>query len=72
MAFGGVETGRNKAHDAQRPMTSGKIIGLKSGFKVVKDNAMGIKMVVAAVLLIKFENKTVINAKTKIKAKRSI
>lgn len=68
MAFGGVETGKNKAQEALKPITSGKMIGLKVGFKADNESAMGIKIVVAAVLLIKFENSTVIKAKTRINA----
>ena len=68
MAFGGVETGKNKAQEALKPITKGNITGLKSAFIAAKDKAIGIKIVVAAVLLIKFENNTVINAKTRISA----
>ena len=32
MAFGGVETGRKRAHDAERPITSGRMSGFTELF----------------------------------------
>src|SRR5690606_15497684 len=55
MALGGVETGNSRAHEAHNPITRGKIAGLTPEFKLENEIATGIKIVVAAVLLMKFE-----------------
>lgn len=62
MAFGGVETGKNNAQEALSPMTKGKIIGFVFPPPTIasRDTPIGMRMVVAAVLLIKFDNNTVI------------
>lgn len=60
IALGGVDTGKNKAAEALNPMTIVMIsISLETNTM-----AMGINMVVVAVLLIKFENTTVNSEKT--------
>ena len=58
MALGGVETGRSSAQDAHKPITRGNITGLTPTVKLEKEMATGIRMVVAAVLLIKLETPT--------------
>ncbi len=63
MAFGGVETGKNRAQLALNPMISGRMSGLLTAQRL----AAGIKMAAAAVLLIILEAKTVIAANVAIK-----
>ena len=64
MAFGGVEIGKNKAAEALNPITKGRITLLED----TRIIAIGIKIVVVAVLLIKFERMTVNKENTIIKA----
>ena len=72
IAFGGVDTGKNKAQEALKPITNGKIIGLISLplTMVSKDTPIGIKMVVAAVLLIKLASTIVIKPNNASKPKK--
>jgi hypothetical protein len=62
IAFGGVETGSSKAHEAQNPIINGNTSGL------LLDNiaAMGVRIEAAAVWLITLEMATVTNEKTMI------
>ncbi len=64
IAFGGVEIGKNKAAEALNPITKGNI----TLFDDTRIIAIGINMVVVAVLLIKFERITVSKENTIINA----
>ena len=67
IAFGGVDTGSNKAQEALSAITKGNTAGLKSPLEMlINDKAIGTKIVVAAVLLIKFDNNTVIKPNSSI------
>ena len=68
MAFGGVDTGRNSAQEAQRPITTGNIRGLGPA----QSTAIGIRIVAVAVLLIILEKTTVANAKTAVNSQKFI
>ena len=57
-AFGGVDTGSNKAQEADRPIITGKNATFAPGMMLTSEIPTGTKMVVAAVLLIKFDNST--------------
>lgn len=57
-AFGGVDTGSNKAQDADKPIITGKNATFAPGMILTNDIPTGTKMVVAAVLLIKLESNT--------------
>lgn len=59
MAFGGVETGNNNAQDADKPIIMGKVIELETSILIIREIAIGIKIVAVAVLLMIFENTTV-------------
>ena len=67
MALGGVDTGSNKAQDALKPMIMGNIDGTNTDVMLINEMATGIKIVVAAVLLIKLEKITEIKAKIQTK-----
>ena len=62
MAFGGVEIGKNNAADALNPITNGNITVLEETNII----AIGISIVVVAVLLIKLDKMTVSKEKTTI------
>lgn len=57
-AFGGVETGSNKAQEADNPITTGKKATLAPGIILTSEIPTGTKIVVAAVLLIKLDKTT--------------
>ena len=67
MALGGVDTGSSNAQDALKPMIIGNTAGCSTDDMPINDIATGIRIVVAAVLLIKLEKVTVIklNKQTK-------
>ena len=44
MAFGGVETGRNSAQEAEKPIISGRMAGLWSPMSAVTESATGMRM----------------------------
>ena len=58
IALGGVDTGRNNAQLAQRPIT----VGNKAGLSPPHNPAAGMRIAAAAVLLIILEAKTVVMA----------
>ena len=61
IAFGGVETGSNNAHEAESPIINGNVIVLDTSMLMMRDMAIGMKIVAVAVLLMIFENTTVNN-----------
>lgn len=59
IAFGGVDTGKSNAQEADKPIIMGRVIELEASIVRTNEMAMGMKIVVVAVLLMMLEKPTV-------------